>query len=540
LSPLERTFVHLPGIGRSLERALWASGIDCWSALDAALADGIDIRRLGDPESRRAPQLGLGALDGDEERHSWRAALHHSGIALARKEFGYFAERLSTSEHWRILGSALDDALYLDLETTGLSRDLHALTLVGVMYRGATSQWVWSEALDDLASLLSEAPLVVTYNGARFDLPFLLHHVPSLPRPKLHIDLRSVAARGDLGGGQKAAEQALGLLRDSDLSEITGEQAIALWCSALYGDPAAYATLIKYNCADVQMLRTLADKLCQMMATQLIASSALSSTSSSSTGDVHNRGITCVQRAPAPLETVRASWRKRRPTLQALLDVTSGPLHRDPVVVGIDLRGNPNNPTGWVVSEGARITSRVLYDDESIFELTRDAHPDLVSIDAPLSLPRGRFAVGDDSPCRATGGIVRQAERVLWSRGIRVYPALIRHMQGLTARGIALSQRLRGVGIPVIESYPGAAQDVLGIARKGVSIAILERGLCDFGFTLPQELSHDELDAVTCALVGHFYLAQRYEAIGADDEGYMIIPQSNAIRWPGVRLSTTA
>ena len=43
--------------------------------------------------------------------------------------------------------------------------------------------------------------------------------------------------------------------------------------------------------------------------------------------------------------------------------------------------------------------------------------------------------------------------------------------------------------------------------------------------------THDELDAVTSALVGHFYLADQYEAIGADDEGYMIIPRS-AIAWP--------
>ena len=46
-----------------------------------------------------------------------------------------------------------------------------------------------------------------------------------------------------------------------------------------------------------------------------------------------------------------------------------------------------------------------------------------------------------------------------------------------------------------------------------------------------RQKTHDELDAVTSALVGHFYLADQYEAIGADDEGYMIIPRS-AIAWP--------
>ena len=38
----------------------------------------------------------------------------------------------------------------------------------------------------------------------------------------------------------------------------------------------------------------------------------------------------------------------------------------------------------------------------------------LIWVDAPLSLPRGRKSVSDASPCRKTGGIVRDAERVLW------------------------------------------------------------------------------------------------------------------------------
>ena len=51
------------------------------------------------------------------------------------------------------------------------------------------------------------------------------------------------------------------------------------------------------------------------------------------------------------------------------------------------------------------------------------------------------------------------------------------------------------------------------------------------GYQIDAQKTHDELDAVTSALVGHFYLADQYEAIGADDEGYMIIPRS-AIAWP--------
>jgi hypothetical protein len=86
----------------------------------------------------------------------------------------------------------------------------------------------------------------------------------------------------------------------------------------------------------------------------------------------------------------------------------------------------------------------------------------------------------------------------------------------------------------VIESYPGAAQDILGIARKGKDPTLLQRGLEEFGFRLEKDSSHDELDAVTSALVAYFYLAEDYEAIGADDEGHMIIPRiPPSMRWTG-------
>ena len=42
-----------------------------------------------------------------------------------------------------------------------------------------------------------------------------------------------------------------------------------------------------------------------------------------------------------------------------------------------------------------------------------------------------------------------------------------------------------------------------------------------------ETITHDELDALTSALVGYFYLAGNYEAIGNIDEEYLIIPAFN-------------
>ena len=109
------------------------------------------------------------------------------------------------------------------------------------------------------------------------------------------------------------------------------------------------------------------------------------------------------------------------------------------------------------------------------------ARPALVSINSPFSIPAGRTRVEDDDPARAEFGIMRQCERELKRRGINVYPCLLPSMQKLTARGIRLAERFRAAGVPVIESYPGAAQDIMGIPRKGAGIAYLRQGLLDFG-----------------------------------------------------------
>ena len=153
------------------------------------------------------------------------------------------------------------------------------------------------------------------------------------------------------------------------------------------------------------------------------------------------RSVRCVRR-PESFAALQTAWLERRPSLRLLETKLQTRFGRQPVVVGIDLRAKAKNPTGWAVCRGPQTETRVMFDDAEILDATLSVGPDLVSIDAPLFLPRGRMSVSDDSPCRQLGGIVRDAERILWSRGIRVYPALIRQMQGLTKRGIELTRIL--------------------------------------------------------------------------------------------------
>jgi predicted nuclease with RNAse H fold len=81
----------------------------------------------------------------------------------------------------------------------------------------------------------------------------------------------------------------------------------------------------------------------------------------------------------------------------------------------------------------------------------------------------------------------------------------------------------------VIESYPGAAQDILNIPRKGSSLEELKQGMGRAGVKgryLTEHVCHDEVDAITSALVGLFYMADEYIALGTPSEDYLIVPRS--------------
>jgi predicted nuclease with RNAse H fold len=171
--------------------------------------------------------------------------------------------------------------------------------------------------------------------------------------------------------------------------------------------------------------------------------------------------------------------------------------------------------------DGPLATTKSIRTDEELIRETLAAKPDLVSIDSPLSLPEGYGRPGVP--------IYRKCELALKRMGISVFWCLLPSMQMLTRRGIKLAAALRNAGCKVIESYPGAAQDILGIPRKKTSLEELKQGLSRAGIAgdfLTADITHDEVDAITSALVGLFYLADDYIALGTPAEDYLIVPRS--------------
>jgi len=98
-------------------------------------------------------------------------------------------------------------------------------------------------------------------------------------------------------------------------------------------------------------------------------------------------------------------------------------------------------------------------------------------------------------------------------------------MRGLTERGMALAGELEGMGIRVIEIYPGGAQDVWGIPRAARDHAGLVRGLRKLGLLgLSIKASDHELDAASGALVGRLFLRGAAEIFGDFDTGAIVMP----------------
>lgn len=495
---LQHTFIHIPGIGKQTELDLWKGGIRNWD--DADLFE----KRFGLLGARLQMKL-------DEY-------IPASRNAVLNKNASFF-ERLSTlGEAWRVFPEFADQCVYLDIETTGLSAVFDRITVVGLYDGRKYKVFVEGENLQDLPEQLRQYSVVVTFNGATFDLRFLRLAFPQIVLPPIHIDLRWVARKLGVTGGLKEVEKQFGLNRAKEIEDIAGYEATVLWAKYLRGEKSALEQLVQYNTEDVVHLKAIMeiayDKLCAESLSYLKSTIAPVFTG---VATVPNAKKSTVLRQLAPLISVESPVTRLLRTCRT----TDGPR-----IVGIDLTGSAKRATGWALMEGASATTKSLSTDEELIQETVAANPDIVSIDSPLSLPEGYG--------RPRVPIYRKCELALKRMGISVFWCLLPTMEMLTRRGIKLAQEFRNRGLRVIESYPGAAQDILGIPRKKASLDELKFGLVRAGITgefAMTKVTHDEVDAITSALVGLFYLADDYIALGTMNEDYLIIPRSPAFNY---------
>ncbi len=196
-------------------------------------------------------------------------------------------------------------------------------------------------------------------------------------------------------------------------------------------------------------------------------------------------------------------------------------------VVGIDLAGSERRPTGICVLEGRKAKVWVVHTDGEILQAVGE-NTQVVAIDAPLSLPRGRCCLRDDCQCAGQAHF-RGCDLELRRMKIKFFPITLGPMRQLTLRGLALKGKLEGKGFRVFETYPGAAQDIWGIPRhkdpRGLKEG-LKRFKLEGNWSRPGA-SKDELDALTCALVARESLRGHTITIGDPEEGLMVLPKGS-------------
>lgn len=502
---LHQTFIHIPGIGKQTEQELWQHGIQNWDDADRF------EKRFGFAGPRLQRKL-------DEY-------IPLSRCAIQNRDAAFFQRLTALGEAWRVYPEFSDNCVYLDIESTGLSTVFDSVTVVGLYDGRRYTVFTQGDDLDDVQRALQNYSVVVTFNGSGFDLRFLKNTFPELVLPPIHIDLRWISRRLGYSGGLKELERSLGIVRKSEVAEINGFDATVLWAKYLRGDTAALENLIEYNTEDVVHLKAIMeicyDKMSERTAEFLQQSIPSLFAGVSDVPKGRRRAEEAARKVP-----IKNSGRDIVSRLLSTAAHGSGA----PRIVGIDLTGSERRATGWALLDGAVATTKAIRSDEELLRETLAANPEIVSIDSPLSMPDGVT----DADNIGNRPIYRRCELALKRMGISVFWCLLPTMKSLTMRGMRLASELRKDGLNVIESYPGAAQDLLGIPRKGSSLEELKQGMARIGITgdyLIGSVSHDEVDAITSALVGLFFLADDYIALGTPTEDYLIIPRSPSINY---------
>ncbi len=250
---LNNTYIHIPGIGAATEQRIWGCGIRNWEEL----LENHSMIRI----ARNRKRLLLSGVAESVEQ-------------LASGSHVYFAKMLAPGHQWRAYRHFRDETAYIDIETTGLSPQYSKITVIGIFDGKETKTYIRGINLQEAPAELAKYKQLVTFNGARFDLPFIEHEFPGFFN-HLHTDLMYPLKKLGLNGGLKNIEHTLGLPRSKETEGIAGLDAVRLWNTYKRGDDEALDLLIKYNTEDVENLEKLIEMTYPKMIEQVMKCSPL-------------------------------------------------------------------------------------------------------------------------------------------------------------------------------------------------------------------------------------------------------------------------
>ena len=237
---IRQSFIFLEKINKKTEENLWKQGISNWDLfLKTKKIEGLSRARK---------------LYYDRQILKARKALYNF-------DSSYFIELLPQSEYWRLYNFFKEDAVFLDIETSGLS-NYDCITVFG-LFNGIDTKTMIKNInlnLKELKKELQKYKLIVTFNGSSFDIPFIKKRYPDLLPYIPNFDVKSATDKLNLKGGLKEIEKKLGIKRNKIIEKFYGGDALTLW--KMYkatGDDYYLKLLVEYNEEDVINLKTVAD-----------------------------------------------------------------------------------------------------------------------------------------------------------------------------------------------------------------------------------------------------------------------------------------
>lgn len=232
---LQNTFIHLPGVGEVNEQRLWRAGVRSWG-------DFIAAHEAGKFRGRRVEQ-GITQVQESIDR-------------FARREWSFFDGVVPSSHKWRAFADLGSQALYVDIETTGMGGE-DDITVIGLYDGREVRSYIAGINLDEAAAQIEAHPVVVTFNGAQFDMPIIRRYFRRAFFNHVHIDLRFPLRRLGYQGGLKKIEESFGIQRSSRTKGLDGWDAVRLWHEYQRGSRAALDVLVEYNREDICNLEPL-------------------------------------------------------------------------------------------------------------------------------------------------------------------------------------------------------------------------------------------------------------------------------------------
>ena len=238
------SFYFFHGLDFNSESKLWESGIHRWN--DFLASENISTILKDDTLDIERVKSQIVELDSDISKHGIRSILSDDVLL-----------RCTEDEMWRFYADFSSSVAYVDIETTGLSPIDSYITVIAMYAEGKSQYYVKGKGIEKFLDDIKKYPIIVTYNGTQFDIPFIEKEF-NVQISAIQIDLRYVLSKLGYKGGLKKCEKKLNCMNRTDLQDVDGRVAIYLW--DYYKKKhhlSALETLVFYNLVDTISLECL-------------------------------------------------------------------------------------------------------------------------------------------------------------------------------------------------------------------------------------------------------------------------------------------